>query len=36
MLFDTFKRLNRVEAQVAGPKGQSALKLTARARQIRW
>jgi hypothetical protein len=36
MLFDTFKRLNRVEAQVAGPKGQSALKLHSRARQIRW
>jgi hypothetical protein len=36
MLFDSFKRLRRVDAQVAGPKGQSALKLTARSRQIRW
>jgi len=36
MLFDTFKRLRRVDAQVAGPKGQSALKLNSRARQIRW
>jgi len=36
MLFDYFKRLQRVDAQVAGPKGQSALKLHSRARQIRW
>lgn len=36
MLFDSFKRLRRVDAQVVGPKGQSAFKLTARARQIRW
>lgn len=36
MLFDSFKRLRRVDAQVAGPKGQSALKLNARSRQIRW
>jgi hypothetical protein len=36
MLFDYFKRLQRVDAQVAGPKGQSALKLNSRARQIRW
>lgn len=36
LLFDQFKRLRRVDGQVAGPKGQSALQLTARARQIRW
>jgi hypothetical protein len=36
MLFDHFKRLGRVDVQVAGPKGQSAAKLTARSRQIRW
>jgi len=36
MLFDYFKRLGRVDAQVAGPKGQSAAKLTARTRQMRW
>ena len=36
MLFDSFKRLRRVDAQVAGPKGQSAAKLTARSRQLRW
>lgn len=36
MLFDYFKRLGRVEARVAGPKGQSASKLNSRARQIRW
>lgn len=36
MLFDHFKRLRRVDTQVAGPKGQSALKLTARSRQVRW
>jgi hypothetical protein len=35
MLFDYFKRLQRVEAQVVGPQGQSAVRLTARARQIR-
>jgi hypothetical protein len=36
MMFDYFKKLARVDAQVAGPKGQSAAKLTARSRQIRW
>jgi hypothetical protein len=36
MLFDYFKRLGRVDVQVAGPKGQSAAKLTARSRQVRW
>jgi len=36
MLFDHFKRLRRVDTQVAGPKGQAALKLTAKSRQIRW
>ena len=36
MLFDYFKRLRQVDAQLAGPKGQSAIKLTARSRQIRW
>lgn len=36
MLFDSFKRLRRVDAQVAGPRGQSAAKLTARSRQLRW
>jgi hypothetical protein len=36
MLFDYFKRLQRVEAQVVGPQGQSAARLTSRARQIRW
>ena len=36
MLFDYFKKLRRVDAQVAGPKGQSALKLNSRSRQIRW
>ncbi len=36
MLFDYFKKLARVDAQVAGPKGQSALKLNSRSRQIRW
>jgi len=36
MLFDYFKRLGRVDVQVAGPKGQSAAKLTARSRQMRW
>ncbi len=35
-LFDTFKRLRRLDTQVASPKGQSALKLTAKSRQIRW
>jgi hypothetical protein len=36
MLFDHFKKLGRVDAQVAGPKGQSALRLNWRSRQIRW
>jgi hypothetical protein len=36
MLFDYFKKLARVDAQVAGPKGQSALTLSSRSRQIRW
>jgi hypothetical protein len=36
MLFDHFKRLRRVDTQVAGPKGQAALKLTSKSRQIRW
>lgn len=36
MLFDHFKKLRLVDAQVAGPRGQSALKLNSRARQIRW
>jgi len=36
MLFDHFKRLRRVDTQIAGPKGQAALKLTSRSRQIRW
>lgn len=36
MMFDYFKKLARVDAQVAAPKGQSAAKLTARSRQIRW
>lgn len=36
MLFDYFKKLRRVDAQVAGPTGQSALKLSSRSRQIRW
>ena len=36
MLFDHFKRLQRVEAQVAGPQGQTAARLTSRARQVRW
>lgn len=36
MLFDSFKRLRRIDAQVAGPKGQSASKVTSRSRQIRW
>lgn len=36
MMFDYFKRLRRIDVQVAGPKGQSALKLTSRSRQIRW
>lgn len=36
MMFDHFKRLRRVDTQVAGPKGQAALKLTYRSRQIRW
>jgi hypothetical protein len=36
MLFDHFKRLQRVDARVAGPKGQSAAKLSWRARQLRW
>jgi len=35
-LFDRFKRLRRIDGQLAGPKGQSALKLTPRSRQIRW
>jgi hypothetical protein len=36
LMFDHFKRLRVVETQVAGPRGQSALKLNSRARQIRW
>jgi len=36
MLFDHFKQLRRVDTQVAGPKGQAALKLTAKSRQVRW
>lgn len=36
MMFDHFKRLRRLDTQVAGPKGQSALKLTAKSRQVRW
>jgi len=36
MLFDHFKKLGRVDVQLAGPKGQSAMKLNSRARQIRW
>jgi len=36
MLFDYFKKLGRVDVQLAGPKGQSAMKLNSRARQIRW
>lgn len=35
-LFDPFKRLRRIDAQLAGPKGQSAHRLTPRARQLRW
>lgn len=35
-LFDHFKRLRQVNAQLIGPKGQSALKLYSRSRQIRW
>lgn len=36
MLFDHFKRLRRIDAQVAGPKGQLAPRLTSKSRQIRW
>lgn len=36
MMFDHFKRLRRLDTQVAGPKGQSALKLTSKSRQVRW
>jgi hypothetical protein len=36
MMFDWFKRLRRVEVQLAGPKGQSKQRLTAKSRQIRW
>jgi hypothetical protein len=35
-LFGQFKRLNRVDAQLAGPKGQAAARLTARSPQLRW
>jgi hypothetical protein len=35
-LFDPFKRLHRIDAQLAGPKGQSAHRLRPRARQLRW
>jgi hypothetical protein len=35
-LFEQFKRLRRIDAQLAGPKGQSAHRLTPRARQLRW
>jgi Protein of unknown function (DUF2796) len=36
MMFDYFKRLRQVDVQLAGPQGQAAMKLNARARQIRW
>jgi hypothetical protein len=36
MMFDYFKRLRRLDAQIAGPKGQSAQKVTSRSRQVRW
>jgi hypothetical protein len=35
-LFDAFKRLRRIDVQLAGPKGQSKLRLTSNKRQIRW
>lgn len=33
-LFDRFKRLERINVQVAGPKKQTAVKLTPRARRV--
>jgi hypothetical protein len=36
MMLDYFKRLRQVDVQLAGPQGQAAMKLNARARQIRW
>lgn len=35
-LFDRFKRLRRIDARLAGPKGQSAHRLTPGARHLRW
>lgn len=35
-LFDTFPRLKRLEAQVAGPRGQKAVKLTGKMRFLSW
>lgn len=35
-LFDVFKRLRRLDVQLAGPKGQAKLRLSPRQRQIRW
>jgi hypothetical protein len=35
-LFDSFRRLRRVQAEVAGPKGQSAATLTPARRQLSW
>lgn len=35
-LFDRFPRLKRLEAQVAGPRGQKAVKLTGKMRFLSW
>jgi hypothetical protein len=35
-LFDKFPRLKRLEAQVAGPRGQKAMKLTGKMRFLSW
>jgi hypothetical protein len=35
-LFEAFRGIHRIDAQVAGPRGQSAVKLTSRKRRLSW
>lgn len=35
-LFDAFSRLQRVDVQTIGPRGQSAARLTSKQRQLQW
>ena len=35
-LFDAFPNLKQLDAQVAGPRGQKAARLTSKARQVAW